>query len=423
MQIHLNDFLFSISRALDSVEHEFVGVTVNHSKRAAYMSMRLCMEAGCTPEEVFDMASCAILHDNALTEYSLHVGKEKSARLENVAYHCKSGEENASAFPFIGDTRNIVLHHHENWNGSGFFGIKHDKLSLRAGALRIADNIDLLFALGESDENTATALRRHLTASREILYHPLLTDAYLKILNDDMLRDMTDAHIDAALAAIMPDCKRAIASEEMVKACGVFASIIDARSHFTLRHTMGIAQKVAVMAEYYQFSRQHTDMLVISAYLHDIGKLTIPLQILEKNSGLDDDEFTVMRGHALASYNILRSVRGLEEVAVWAPSHHEKLDGSGYPHGKKGTELCRESRLLTCVDIYQALRENRPYRGGMNHAKAIAILYDMVDKGKLDADITRDMDKVFGVPGMCPISSVYLPYAPLSRVASDAYEG
>lgn len=418
MQIHLNDFLFSISRALDSVEHEFFGVSENHSKRVAYISMRLCMEAGCTSEEVFDMASCAILHDNALTEYSLNMGKEKSARLENVALHCISGEENARAFPFIGDTSNIVLHHHENWNGSGFFGIKHDKLSLRAAALRIADNVDLLFALGKSDENTASALRRHLIDSREILYHPLLTDVYLKILNDDMLQGMTNAHIDAALAAIMPNCKRVIASEEMVKACSVFASIIDARSRFTLNHTMGIAQKVAVMAEYYQFSRQHTDMLVMSAYLHDIGKLTIPLQILEKNSSLNDDEFAVMRGHAQASYSILRSVRGLEDVAVWGPSHHEKLDGSGYPHGKVGAELCFESRLLTCVDIYQALRENRPYRAGMNHAEAMVILHNMVDKGKIDADITRDLDTVFGVAGECPISSVYLPYVPRSRAAS-----
>lgn len=422
MQVHLNDFLFSISRALDSVEHEFLGVTVNHSKRAAYMCMRLCTEVGCSPEEVFDMASCAILHDNALTEYALHLGKERSARLENVAYHCKSGEENASAFPFIGDTKNIVLHHHENWDGSGFFGVRHNDLSLRAGALRIADNIDLLFALGESDANTETALRRHLSDSRESLYHPALVDAFLRILDDEMLQDMTDARIDAALAAIMPDCKHSVASEEMVKACSVFAAIIDARSRFTLRHTMGIAQKIAVMAEYYQLSRQHTDMLVISAYLHDIGKLTIPLHILEKNCGLDEDEFTIMRGHALASYNILRSVRGLEEVALWAPSHHEKLDGSGYPHGKKGDELCRESRLLTCVDIYQALREDRPYRAGMNHTDAIAILYDMVNKGKIDGNITKDMDTVFGVPGVCPVSSIYLPYAPSSRGVITSHE-
>lgn len=415
MQIHLNDFLFSVSRALDSVEHEFMGVAVNHSKRAAYISMRLCAHTGCSAEEIFDMASCAVLHDNALTEYSLQVGKKGVTLLENIAYHCRSGEENASSFPFLGDTKNIVLHHHENWDGSGFFALAGDEISLRAAALRIADNMDVLFSFNKYDTNTEKIVREHLIASRGNLYSPVLVDAFLEILNQDMLRDMSDAHIDTALAAIMPNCKRNIASEEMLMACRVFAAIIDARSSFTLRHTMGIAQKVAVMAEHYQFSREHTNTLVIAAYLHDIGKLTIPLSILEKEGPLDEDEFQIMRGHAMASYTILRSVRGLENIADWAPSHHEKLDGSGYPHGKKADDLSLECRLLACVDIYQALRENRPYRAGMEHSKAIAILYDMVDKGKLDKTIVKDMDGVFGIADMCPISTVYLPYAPSSR--------
>lgn len=415
MQIHLNDFLFSVSRALDSVEHEFMGVAVNHSKRTAYISMRLCAHVGCSAEEIFDMASCAVLHDNALTEYALQVGKKGAAQLENIAYHCRSGEENARSFPFLGDTKNIVLHHHENWDGSGYFALAGNDISLRAAALRIADNMDVLFSFNTYDANTEAKVREHLIASRENLYNPVLVDAFLEILNEGMLRDMTDTHIDAALSAIMPDCKRNIASEEMLMACQVFAAIIDARSRFTLRHTVGIAQKVAVMAEHYQFSREHTNNLVIAAYLHDIGKLTIPLSILEKEGPLDEDEFQIMRGHALASYAILESVRGLEDIAVWAPSHHEKLDGSGYPQGKKGDALSRESRLLTCVDIYQALREDRPYRAGMSHSKAIGILYEMADQGKLDRTIVTDMDEVFGVPDVCPISSVYLPYAPSSR--------
>lgn len=410
MHIHLNDFLFSVSRALDSVENELLGVTVNHSKRTAYMSMRLCERVGCTKEEVFDMASCAILHDNALTEYVLHVGKKGAAKLANVAFHCKSGEENARSFPFLGDTKNIVLHHHENWDGSGLFGIRGHESSVRASALRIADNVDLLFALGTSSANTGTDLHKHLLQSRETLYHPELVDAFLAMLNDDMLADMTNKGIDDALARIVPDCQRKIASNDMVKACSVFASIIDARSRFTLQHTVGIAQKVAVMADYYQLSHDHTNMLVIAAYLHDIGKLTIPLNILEKNSSLSDDEFQIMKGHALASYTILTAVRGLEEIAKWAPSHHEKLDGTGYPHGKTAEALCHESRLLTCVDIYQALREDRPYRVGMTHAKAIGILQDSAHKGKIDSGIVQDLDIVFGSANSCPISSVHVPY-------------
>lgn len=409
MYIDLNDFLFSVSRALDSIENEYLGVSVNHSKRAAYISMCLCARSGSTPEEIFDMASCAVLHDNALTEYALHVGQSGAARLEHVAYHCQSGEVNARSFPFLGDTSNIILHHHENWDGTGFYGITGNDISLRAAALRIADNVDLCFSLGNSDESTVAAVREHLLECREILYHPELTDIFIELLNEGILTQLRDAHIDASLARIMPNCTRVIDAADMVKACGVFAAIIDSRSRFTLQHTVGIAQKIAIMGDFYEFSYEHINTLVVAAYMHDIGKLTIPLSILEKEGPLTDEEFDIMKGHARASCEILFAVRGFEQIATWAPSHHEKLDGSGYPHGKHAHQLDRESRLLGCVDIYQALCEDRPYRAGMAHAAIMKIMRDMAANGKIDAAIVEDLDTVFGSPDTIPKSSVFIP--------------
>lgn len=395
MNIHLNDLLFSLSRALDCVEREVLGVTLNHSKRVAYISMRLCALADSSDEEVFDMASCAILHDNALTEYSLAVGEQGLAKLKNVSLHCKSGENNARGFPFIGDTRNIILHHHENWDGSGFFGIRHTDVSLRAAALRMGDNVDLNFALGESQDSMAEKLYKHLKKEREIIYHPELVDVFLKLIDQGILDQIVNSRIDAGLAAILPSCAQDIPSSVLLKVCSVFASIIDSRSRFTLRHTLGIAQKTAIMAASYGFSQEHTDKLVIAAYLHDIGKLTIPKAILEKNGPLSDEEFKIIKGHATASHEILHAVRGFEDVSRWAPSHHEKLDGTGYPFGKKAADLDQESRLLACVDIYQALMEDRPYRAGLGHKKSIEILYSMAKNGKIDGDIVADLDKIF----------------------------
>lgn len=409
MKIHLNDFLFSVSRALDSIENEYLGVSVNHSKRAAYMSMCLCAHHGCTSEEIFDMASCAVLHDNALTEYALHVGEGEAARMEQVAFHCQSGEANARSFPFLGDTSHIILHHHENWDGTGFYGVKGYDISVRAAALRLADNVDLCFALGKSDDTTLVEVRKHLLTNRGIIYHPELTDIFLRLLDEGILVQLRNEHIDASLARIMPDCSRSIATEDLVTACGVFAAIIDARSRFTLQHTVGIAKKIAIMGDYYGFSREHIHILVVAAYLHDIGKLTTPLHILEKEGPLTSEEFTIMKGHARASCEILHAVRGFEQIATWAPSHHEKLDGSGYPHGKRADQLDRESRLLGCVDIYQALCEDRPYRSGMSHPGIMKIMRDMAANGKIDATIVEDLDTVFGSPELIPQSSVFVP--------------
>ena len=85
-----------------------------------------------------------------------------------------------------------------------------------------------------------------------------------------------------------------------------------------------------------------------------------------------------------------------DEIRDWAAFHHERLDGTGYPFGKTASELNTQERMMACVDIYQALTESRPYKIGMSHEKACAILTDMADKGWIDADIAADVDKCFG---------------------------
>ena len=89
----------------------------------------------------------------------------------------------------------------------------------------------------------------------------------------------------------------------------------------------------------------------------------------------------------------LGKVKGFEEISEWTYNHHERLDGSGYPRGLKGDELDFNSRLLACLDIYQALGEDRPYRKAMSHEEAMSIMRQMVKDGKIDGEITEDIEK------------------------------
>ena len=102
-----------------------------------------------------------------------------------------------------------------------------------------------------------------------------------------------------------------------------------------------------------------------------------------------------MKNHAGYTYMILSDVEDFEEVRDWAALHHEKLDGTGYPFGRTGAELNEPERIMGCVDIYQALTESRPYKSGMTHEKACAILEDMAGKGWIDAAITEKIKKCF----------------------------
>ena len=87
---------------------------------------------------------------------------------------------------------------------------------------------------------------------------------------------------------------------------------------------------------------------------------------------------------------------GFEDITEWAPNHHEKLDGTGYSRGMNASQLSFEERLMACIDIYQALTEDRPYKAGLSHGKTIAIMKSMVEEGKIDGSITADIASVFG---------------------------
>jgi HD-GYP domain-containing protein (c-di-GMP phosphodiesterase class II) len=394
MRVPLNQLLFALSHSLDFVENELLGSTTNHGKRTAYIAMRLARGMGLGEPAVFDIASCAVLHDNALTSYMLEAGPGHIGRLERISIHCEKGEENAGAFPFLEDVSGAILHHHENWDGTGYHHLAGRDIPLRAAMIRLADGVDVALRLGTVAPDREDAIRGHLSQHRSTWYSPELTDTLLDILNDGFSRDLTDECIDGALASTMPAIRMDLSTEQLLKICAIFSLIIDAKSPFTRTHSQGIARKTAFMGKVFGLDDEHCAKLAVAASLHDVGKLSTPLSILEKPGPLTPEEMEIMRQHAAISWRILQPVRGLEEVTWWAGNHHEKLNGTGYPFGYKADQLGFECRLLAACDIYQALIEDRPYRSGLGHAKAVAILTDMADKGEVDADIVKALDSV-----------------------------
>lgn len=392
MNITLNDLLFAFSRALDFVEKDLLGITTNHGKRVANMSMRLCRAIGMTESEIFDMASCAILHDNALTAYMLQFGEKNYARLEGIKIHCEIGEKNVKGFPFLTDTTDVILYHHENWDGSGFYGLQKEAIPQRSAILRIADNIDLQLNLGKSHTSIVNDVHAHTIAHRGTLYAPSIVEAFNDTFTKQCIDEMSDDHIDICIAHSLPQVGHRLSTQELLDVCQMFAKIIDAKSHFTHNHSQGTARIAAHMGQYYKFDKQHCQKLEIAGFLHDIGKLAVPISILEKAGSLTPEEQAIIAKHSNLTLEILEDIAGLEDIALWAGNHHERLDGSGYGKNLHGDKLDFETRLIACCDIYQALTEERPYRKASNHKEAIAILRDMVKQKLIDGGIVEDMN-------------------------------
>jgi HD-GYP domain-containing protein (c-di-GMP phosphodiesterase class II) len=125
----------------------------------------------------------------------------------------------------------------------------------------------------------------------------------------------------------------------------------------------------------------------IAAYLHDLGKLAVPPEILNKPDGLSDIEFNTIKKHPFNTYRILERVESLEKINMWASLHHERVDGTGYPFHYKGKNLPVGSRIMAIADVFTALKEDRPYRDGMTREKTLSILEDMAKESALDSDI------------------------------------
>lgn len=161
---------------------------------------------------------------------------------------------------------------------------------------------------------------------------------------------------------ILPDDHREWTEEEVGRFSLLMARIVDERCGPSCVHSREITRRIQLLAEYYQYPEVIREKLCLAGALHDLGKLVIPLEVLNKPGTLSEQEVKEMRNHVLYTYYILNRISGLQEITMWASAHHEKLNGKGYPFHLSGEQLFYPARMVACVDIYQALREPRAYK-------------------------------------------------------------
>ena len=128
--------------------------------------------------------------------------------------------------------------------------------------------------------------------------------------------------------------------------------IIDFRSAFTASHSIGVAESAQLLSKKLGFNKLEARMMYLAGLLHDIGKLSVPISILEKKGPLNNTEFNVIKKHTYYSYRIMSNIKGIESINQWASFHHEKLDGTGYPFAIKGSNLDLGSRIMARITSY-----------------------------------------------------------------------
>ncbi|MCY1712993.1 HD-GYP domain-containing protein [Caproiciproducens galactitolivorans] len=391
MDFNINQLLNSLSYTLDFVEKDLIQNVTNHGRRVAYIAARIGRKINMADTDLFDLISYSLLHDNGVTKslvQSQESGNYIKAELNRL--HCVEGERNIAYFPFFHNIPNVILYHHEHYDGSGFFGVSGQDIPAFSRIIALADFIAIAFSEGESAEEI-------LLSVKDSTYFDL---EYCKVFyalsrNVEFWLNMNDNFVFGALNSIMPSVQREFSYKDMRMVSRIFSNIIDAKSPFTGSHSRGISKKTGILCQYYGFDEEIYWKMRIAADLHDLGKLMVPNDILDKPGTLGREEIMVIRSHPFYTRKTLEGMAGFEEIAEWASNHHEKLDGHGYPFGLDGSRLDFNSRLLGCVDIYQALTENRPYRKAMSHEKAITLMRTMVKNNLIDGSIVEDINSVF----------------------------
>jgi len=172
----------------------------------------------------------------------------------------------------------------------------------------------------------------------------------------------------------------------LLKSLLVFGSVIEARDAYTGGHTWRVSQYSKQLAMNANLDKDQIFLALLGGYIHDLGKVSIPDNILNKPEALSDSEFSVMRNHAFIGKSIF-SEHPLSPLVLDAVAHHhERIDGRGYPESMNGKKLSILARIVSIADAFDAMTSTRPYRKGMPKQKALTILQE--EKGKqFDADL------------------------------------
>ena len=373
--IRLFDLLMGFSRALDMVSPVLAG----HHLRVAFLGQALAERLRLSHSTRKYMLMASMLHD--IGAIPLKSDTSDLIFEHNKGQHCRAGWAFCKTAGLPRPVCDMVLHHHTEWCSYG----SDDQNALPANCIHLADRLDVALRT-----RNACELRHICTAlqPKQREYAPACLAALNSLADDADLVARLDSPqcMQEYLASVFGSV--ILGPVQLVDLCGLFSQTIDSKSPFTATHSLGVAHTARMLLKLSRMAdSDDLTTMFIAGLLHDIGKLAIPLDILEKPSSLTPEELSQIQQHAKISLDLLGSIPGFTCVRDWGGRHHERLDGTGYPHGISGASLSLPMRIMAVADVFTALTEDRPYRGGMPLAEAMGIIESMAELSYLDANV------------------------------------
>lgn len=384
----------NLFRALSLALELSNGGLSRHHWRTAMISNRIGEAIGMDEWQRQILVYAALLHD--LGAAARWEEKAKLHRFEvgrDIYEHAEGGYhllKNSSKLSMLAEP---IRHHHDFWDGSSPSGLVADQIPLISRIINVADRIEILIRDKEYILGQRAGILNAIRNLSGIYFDPDL----VKALNDFSKKESFWLELaDPNYAQhFFNDINRyghmRFNIDDILEIAEIFANIIDHTSSFTGTHSRNVAMVSSFLSKVRGYSEEESKAMRIAGLLHDLGKLAVPNEILEKPGQLTSQEFSLIKQHTYYTYRILEQIDGFGTIAEWAAYHHETLDGSGYPFRIKESQLKNGSRIVAVADVFAALTENRPYRQILPPSKVKSIMCSMVDNKKIDGNLVQDL--------------------------------
>lgn len=378
--VRLFDLVMSLSTAADLVSP----AVANHGKRVAYIALCLARQLNLPAHELHDLALSGALHDIGA------LGLQERLDLlqfdiDDPGDHAERGYLFLSRSRLLGGTALTIRYHHQPWNDGAGTMVNGVAVPFASHILHLADRVDVSMQRHVHPLSQAAIVVKKIEAGRGLMFVPEIADALCAIAQrESFWLDIASPAIDRVLDRMVSNLHTLLSVDDLLDLAQLFSHIVDFKSPFTSTHSAGVAASAEALAQLVGFTPLLLKQMRIAGFLHDLGKLAVPGEILEKPELLTRTEFDIIRSHTYYTRRILENIPALNLITEWASSHHERLDGGGYPDHANAETLQLGARIVSVADVFTALAEDRPYRPGMQREQLLDIMHSMVGERKLD---------------------------------------
>jgi len=389
--VDIHSAVTALSCALD-----LVGIDeVRHGKRVAAIARAIARRLHWPETECLSILYAGMLHDCGVSRMHEHHQLTETLEWEGAEDHCIRGAAYLSACPPLAHLATEIRYHHTRWEKLLESPIDQ-RIRLRANLLYLADRIDTLqvpFLNSDQILIEYPAIIAQIKTLSGSLFAPELVNAFAEIADIEAFwLAMEHEYLDEDLRSIGSDVATTPLNISALKELArLFSRVVDAKSPYTEEHSERVAKIARNLAISFGIKGPELEQVEIAGLLHDIGKLRVSEDIIDKPASLSPEEQATMHRHSYDSFRILHRVFGDSKIPLWAGFHHETLLGDGYPFKNGNQELDLECRIITVADIFQALAQARPYRPPMSLDDILKDLQSRVASGHLDAKVVAKL--------------------------------